>query len=428
MEHPFYVMVDCNNFYVSCERAFNPALERRPVVVLSNNDGCIIARSEEAKALGIGMAEPAFKRRAFFLSNDVTVFSSNYALYGDMSSRVHGVLSRFTPEIEHYSIDECFLLLHTKNRKRLFSLAHQIRQQVRQWTGIPVCVGIAHTKTLAKVANRLAKKRPNSGGVWILDDPTQIEQELAILEIEDVWGIGRRNSKKMHAMGVKSALDLTQRTHEWIRKKLTVCGLRTVMELQGIPAIPMEEEPPTAKSITCSRSFGVRITNLSELQEALSCYVQRATEKLRSRKLQAGAVQVFITTARLSDDPQYSNIGTLPLQTPSSYTPELQAKAQTILKDLFRSGFRYQKVGVLLLELVPENGRQLTFNDFLDDSNSKQNKPLMKALDAINQRHGRGTLHFASSGTGKKRWHMNQNKLSKRFTTTWSELPIAFAR
>ncbi|MEF2231911.1 MAG: Y-family DNA polymerase [Pseudodesulfovibrio sp.] len=425
MRLPWYAMVDCNNFYVSCERAFNPALENVPMVVLSNNDGCVIARSNEAKELGIGMGEPAFKRKGFFVHHGVRVFSSNYALYGDMSARVHEVLARFSPEIERYSIDECFLLFPgNADRDRLLGLAAEIRRTVGLWTGIPVCVGLARTKTLAKVANRLAKKRPESDGVWMLDTPADIRRELSLLAVGDVWGIGRRNAAKLNRLGVRTALDLTRKTRDWVREKLTVCGLRTVMELQGIPAIPMEEAPP-AKSITCSRSFGTRMTERAPLEEALSTYVQRASERLRARRLLAGAVQVFLTTARLSDDPQYSNSGCLPLAAPTDYTPALLARANEVLRSLFRPGYRYQKVGVLLLDLIGRDHRQLTFAEYEQEEVAARQVGLMHALDEVNARFGRDVLRFAGAGVGQKAWHMRQHRLSQRFTTCWNELPVA---
>ncbi len=419
-----YAMVDCNNFYASCERVFNPSLEGKPIVVLSNNDGCVIARSAEAKALGIGMAEPAYKRKAFFATHEVAVFSSNYALYGDMSARVHRVLSRFSPEIEHYSIDECFLLMQGHSRETLMELAGEMHSTVRQWTGIPVCVGLAPTKTLAKIANRLAKKRPESGGVCMLDRPEDVERELALLEPEDIWGIGRRSAHKLRGLGVKTALELTHRPHDWIQKKLTVCGLRTVMELQGTSVIDLEDLPPTAKSITCSRSFGTRITELPALEEALCSHVHRAAEKLRSRKLQAGAVQVYLGTNRFANDPKYSNSGSLPLNVPTSYTPDLQAQAKRILRDIFRKGYKYQKVGVLLLDLTKEGQRQLTFSDFEDTGETTRRDSLMQTLDSVNMRYGSTTLHFAGSGTGQRMWHMRRNHLSQRFTTAWDELAV----
>lgn len=423
MEPFFYAMVDCNNFYVSCERVFAPALEGRPVVVLSNNDGCVIARSNEAKALGIGMGEPAFKRETFFRNHGVTVFSSNYALYGDMSSRVQRVLTRFSPEIEHYSIDESFLIMRSRDPQRLMEQAAEIRRTVHRWTGIPVCVGLARTKTLAKVANRIAKKREGTNGVWLMDGGAQVRDELAGVAVEDVWGIGRRSARKLRACGVRSALDLTRRTRDWVREKLTVCGLRTMMELQGIPCHPFEEQPPAVRSVTCSRSFGTRITRLEALEEALCAYVQRAAEKLRARDLQAGAVQVFLSTNRFAEDPQYNGSGCLPLDRPTSHTPCLHRKALSILRDIYREGYKYQKVGVLMLDLTERGQRQLTFDDYRNARDESRRDSLMKTLDSVNARFGRDSLRFGGAGLGRKEWHMRQRRLSRRFTTSWAEIP-----
>lgn len=423
MTAPCIAMVDCNNFYVSCERVFNPALEGRPVVVLSNNDGCVIARSNEAKALGIGMGEPAFRRAAFFKTHGVRVFSSNYALYGDMSARVQRVLEQFSPEMENYSIDESFLVLRHADTRELLCLARKIRATVGQWTGIPVCVGLARTKTLAKVANRLAKKHTQSG-IRLLDDSRDIRHELARLDLEDVWGIGGRNARKLRALGLHTALDLTRQPRDWVRRTLTVRGLHTMLELRGIPAIDMKENPPDAKSLTCSRSFGTRITKQAHLEEALCAYVQRAGEKLRQRGLEAGAVQVFLATNRHMHDPQYANSGCLPLSTPTDFTPDIQEAALRILRSIFRSGYKYQKVGVLLLDLVRPGQRQLTFQDMDDTEETAHRRQLMHAMDDVNQRFGRNTLRFAGSGLGPKPWHMRREALSQRFTTSWAELPV----
>lgn len=429
-----YAMVDCNNFYVSCERAFDPSLEGRPVVVLSNNDGCVVARSNEAKALGIGMGEPAFKRATFFATHHVRAFSSNYALYGDMSARVHRVLDRFSPEIEHYSIDESFLRLHG-SEGYLLGLSKTIRRTVHQWTGIPVCVGLASTKTLAKIANRLAKKSLESDGVRLLEyghgqDSDQnaicdaeVNAALSGVDVGDVWGIGRRSARKLQALGIRTALDLKSMDEDRARKLLTVCGLRTVLELRGVPCIPLEEMPPPAKSVTCSRSFGVRVTRLESLEEALSSYVQRAAEKLRRRGLMAQGVQVFVETNRFAVDPKYENSGCIALDVATNFTPLLLAGALKVLQRIFRKGYKYQKIGVLLLDLVPEKGRQCSLLE-PDQREQKRRRALMLAVDAANARHGRGTLQLAASGVGTKEWHMRREHLSRRYTTHWEELPL----
>lgn len=422
---PYIAMVDCNNFYVSCERVFQPVLEGLPVVVLSNNDGCIISRSNEAKALGIPMGAPAHKLQHFFAAHGVRVFSSNYALYGDMSARVQDILSRFSPRLEAYSIDECFLDIGELSLERAHALAQEMRKTVGQWTGIPVCVGIARTKTLAKIANRVAKKTPEKNGVCVLESPGEITTTLQSIDIGDVWGIGRRSADKLRARSVRTAYDLSRRTQDWVRDMLTVCGLRTMLELRGIPCIELEQVAPPAQSVSCSRSFGQRVTSLEALEEAITSYVQRAGEKLRRKGLVAQVVQLVIQTNRFADDPQYFGKGQAALPTPSAFTPDILTAALQILRKIYRPGFLYQKAGVVLLELCPENQRQCTFSDFLHNDERKEQKRLMQAMDAVNQRFGRGSLQFASAGLGAKDWHMRQQQLSKKFTTSWAELPTA---
>lgn len=420
----FYAMVDCNNFYVSCERVFNPALEGKPVVVLSNNDGCVIARSNEAKALGIGMGEPAFKRQNFFVQHGVKVHSSNYALYGDMSARVMRVLARFSPAIEIYSIDESFLFFQSITNESLLEIGHDIRRTVLKWTGIPVCVGIARTKTLSKIANRLAKKTPSSNGVWLLDGHKDIEACLDMVEVGDVWGIGRKYAIKLRERGIDTALKLERLPRDWVKKHLTSAGLNTVLELGQIPCIPLEENPAPAKSLVCSRSFGTRVSDLASLEEALSSYVQRAAEKLRAKRLLAGAIQVFIETNRFQSDPQYNASHCLALSAPTSYTPNLHNHALRILRAIYRPNYKFQKVGVMFLDLISEKSRMRTFLD-PRSAHREEHSRLMKVIDAVNSVHGRGTLFLAASGIGPKPWHMRQEHRSPRFTTSWSELPVA---
>jgi len=416
-------MVDCNNFYASCERVFDPRLEGRPVVVLSNNDGCVIARSNEAKALGIAMGEPAYKREGFFARNGVHVFSSNYALYGDMSARVMRILAGFAAETEVYSIDECFLLLRGLSIASLMQTAREIRRTVRQWTGIPVCVGIARTKTLAKVANRLAKKE-SGDGVRLLEDEKDIDGVLQNLQTGDVWGIGRRNARYLLACGMRTALDLKGRDDDWVRRHLTVTGLRTVLELRQIPCIALEDAPPPARSLVCSRSFGTRIESLASLEEAVSAYVQRAGEKLRRKGLVAGAVQVFLETNRFQPGPQYAGSRCRALPAPTASTLDLHGPALEILRDIHKPGYKYQKAGVILLDLCPASGRQLSFLEPRDEE-KKRRDSLMRVMDRINTVYGRGALTLAASGLGKKEWHMRQERRSPSYTTSWNELPIA---
>jgi len=418
----FYLMVDCNNFYASCERVFNPSLADKPVVVLSNNDGCVIARSNEAKALGVVMGEPAYKREAFFRQSGVHAFSSNYALYGDMSARVMRILADFSAEAEVYSIDECFLLLRGLSSASLLRTAREIRRTVREWTGIPVCVGIARTKTLAKIANRLAKK--DGDGVRLLEDEEDIDRVLSGLETGDIWGIGRRSARRLCACEVHTALDLKRRDDDWVRRHLTVTGLRTVLELRQFPCIALEDAPSPARSLVCSRSFGTRIESLASLEEAVSAYVQRAGEKLRRKGLVAGAVQVFLETNRFQPGPQYAGSRCRALPAPTSNTLDLHGPALEILRDIHKPGYRYQKAGVILLDLSPASGRQLSFLEPHGEEKAKRDA-LMRVMDRINTVHGRGTLTLAASGLGKKEWHMRQERRSPSYTTSWAELPVA---
>ena len=416
----FYLMVDCNNFYASCERVFDPSLEGRPVVVLSNNDGCVIARSNEAKALGIAMGEPAYKREDFFAGNGVRVLSSNYALYGDMSARVMRTLGLFSAEAEVYSIDECFLRLKGLDSRSLMDTAREIRATVKKWTGIPVGVGIARTKTLAKVANRLAKR---GDGVRLLEDEDDIDRVLQGTEPGDVWGIGRRSARFLAACGVRTALDLKHRPDDWVRRNLTVTGLRTVLELRQIPCIALEDAPPPARSLVCSRSFGTRVESLTSLEEAVSAYVQRAAEKLRRKGLVAGAVQVFLETNRFQPGPQYSASRGRALPAPTADTLVLHGPALQILREIHKPGYKYQKAGVILLDLAPAGRRQLSFLEPSGEEKMRRDA-LMRVMDRVNTMHGRGTLTLAASGLGKKEWHMRQERRSPRYTTSWAELPV----
>lgn len=416
----FCLMVDCNNFYASCERVFNPGLEGKPVVVLSNNDGCVIARSGEAKALGIAMGEPAYKREDFYARHGVRVFSSNYALYGDMSARVMRTLEEFSAETEVYSIDECFLMLRGLESRSLLETAREIRATVEKWTGIPVGVGIARTKTLAKVANRLAKR---GDGVRLLEDDEDIDRVLGGMETGDVWGIGRRKARYLSACGVHTALDLKHRPDDWVRRHLTVTGLRTVLELRQIPCIDLEDAPPPARSLVCSRSFGRRVESLESLEEAVSAYVQRAAEKLRRKGLVAGAVQVFLETNRFQPDPKHEASLCRALPAPTADTLALHGPALRILREIYKPGYKYQKAGVVLLDLAPAGRRQLSFLEPRDEER-KRREALMGVLDRANARYGRGALTLAASGLGNKDWHMRQERRSPRYTTSWAELPL----
>jgi DNA polymerase V len=411
-----FALVDGNNFYVSCERVFNARLHGKPVVVLSNNDGCVVARSEEAKALGIGMGNPAFQCEAIFKKHNIQIFSSNYALYANMSHRVVEVLSQFAPRLEVYSIDEAFLEL--PDFSNLTAYARGIRKTVHQWTGIPVGIGIGPTKTLAKVANRVAKKTPRLKGVFDLATCPSLADLLGTFPVENVWGIGPERTAFLNRHGIETALQLRDASDQWIKKHLTMTGLRTVLELRGISCIPLEEAPPPKKSVTCSRSFGRSVTSQVELREALALYVSRAAEKLRKGGLAAGVVQVFIQTSRFRDG-HYSNSGTARPSIATNFTPELVTIAHHILDQIYRPGLAYVKAGVIYTEL--SSARQVQLSLFDAPEVLEKRRSLMTAMDALNQKLGKHSIHVASMGT-RRGWMMRQEKKSPAYTTQWEEL------
>ena len=347
-------LVDCNNFYASCERVFQPGLRGRPVVVLSNNDGfCVIARSNEAKALGIAMGEAWHICKKRVDTEGVIVRSSNYTLYGDMSARVMRTVAGFTPDLEIYSIDEAFLGLSGFER-RLESHSRALRRTVHQWTGIPVSVGIAPTKTLAKVANRRAKKDPAKGGVFLLMDEGAIEAELGAMELTDLWGVARRLAARLTALGIATPLALKRADPRVIRERFNVVLERLVLELRGVPCISLEEAPPDRKSIMASRSFGRTVETRAELEEAVATYTSRAAEKLRGQGLAANRIVVFAHTNRFRpDDPQYGAERTVSLPVATADSGRLIAAAKRGLGAIYRPGFRYKKAGIMLLDLVP---------------------------------------------------------------------------
>ena len=414
-----FALVDCNNFYVSCERVFAPKLEKRPTIVLSNNDGCAVARSNEAKALGIKMGAPIFSIRDLVRAHDIKVLSSNYTLYGDMSARVMDVLSQFSPELEVYSIDESFLNLAGLPYPDLSAYAREIRTTVRSWTGIPVTVGIASTKTLAKLANRLAKKSVRAGGVLSLVDSPYLKEALVRTPVEDIWGVGPQYAKLLRSHGIENALSLRDAEDKWIRKHLTVVGLRMVHELRGISCLPLELSPAPKKGLCVSRSFSRPIESLEEMEEAVSCYAARAAAKVRKEGRAAAAVSVFVGTNPFKpEEPQYSSSYLIEMPTPSQSTPELIHVALQALRCLFRKGFRYKRAGVLIPELVPEDQVQGSLFDPIDRDRSRA---LMEALDKVNKKMGRGILSFAVQGA-QRSWQTRFEHRTPRYTTQWDEL------
>lgn len=421
-----FALVDCNNFYASCERLFRPELNGKPVVVLSNNDGCIVARSNEAKALGIPMGAPLFKVKQLIARHRVHVFSSNYALYGDLSHRVMEVLRQMEPDVEVYSIDEAFIALPLSPRWDRVKYAAELRERVRKQVGIPVSIGIAATKTLAKVANRIAKKEPQLRGVFELTSESEIDRILEKTEVNDVWGIGRRSTEKLNSRGVYSALDLKRADETWIRKQLTVVGARTVMELNGVSCIALENAPACPKSIITSRSFGHPVTDLDNLREAVITFVSIAGEKLRKQGVEADTLNVFITTGPYDEKACYFNNQTITLRQPTSSTAELINAAMQCLKSLYRPGYRYRKAGVMLTGIVKHGYRQQDLFSF-SQATSKVDKPLMAALDRINCKWGRSTIQYGITTAEGKPWMMQHTRKSPAYTTSWKELPVAKA-
>jgi DNA polymerase V len=418
-----FALVDCNSFYASCEKVFKPSLEGRPVIVLSNNDGCVIARTPEAKALGIAGFEPVFKYREIIDKNNVAVFSANFTLYGDLSSRVMATLRRFTPEMEIYSIDEAFLSLSGMNIDRE-AYCRNIRAVVGQWTGIPVSIGIGPTKTLAKLANRFAKKNGAWNGVFDITDHPRTGELLSLTKVEDLWGVGRQYSKFLNRHGVVNALQLRDAGDGWIKEHLTVTGLRTVEELRGHPCIEGSGTPPPKQCIMTSRSFGRDVHDKEELGQAAAEFTSMCAEKLRKQRSKASLLTVFIASNSFRDEPQYSNSITLGLPQPTDYTPRLLGLAARGLKSIFKPGYSYKRAGVLLAGIVPGDTVQLDLLASCRESPGEYS--LMRAVDAVNARMGRGALKYAAAGT-ERPWEMNQKKLSPRFSTSWNDVPVVLA-
>lgn len=411
-------LVDCNNFYASCERLFQPKLRGRPVVVLSNNDGCVIARSNEAKALGIAMGEPWHLSKAKFAKHGVVVRSSNYTLYGDLSARVMSVLSQFTPNLEIYSIDEAFLGF-TGFDDRLEPHALTLRATVLAWTGIPVSVGIAPTKTLAKVANRTAKASPESGGVCVLMELAAQTAALERLKPTDLWGVAGRMAVRLEKLGLTSPTALRDAEPAWVRQKLGVVMERMVLELRGVPCIGLTETAADNKSLIASRSFGRPVTTLRELEEAVAVHTERAAQRMRRQKLAAGVVSVFVNTNRFNQrDRQYGGSASLHLPVATADTARLLRATLHLTRKLWREGYRYKKAGVMLLDLSPVMNVQGSLFNAPDSGRRQQ---LMATLDRLSGDYGRRAVHFAASGV-RHGWALRADMRSPRFTTHWGEL------
>ena len=420
---PTFGLVDCNNFYASCERVFQPKLRDKPVIVLSNNDGCVVSRSQEAKALGIGMGVPLFQVRDIVKRNAVAVLSSNYALYGDLSHRVMTVLGDAAPRHEVYSIDECFLDLEGMPDIDLSAWCRDLKAQAQRWTGIPVSVGIGPTKTLAKIANRLAKTSPRTGGVLDLaSNPDWREAALRKTEARDVWGIGFKLSAMLFARGIKTAHDLSQAQDGWVRQRMGVVGLRVVHELRGTSCHDLESEPPAKQTTCCSRTFAEAVTEKGTVRDAVSGFAQRAAEKIRTGEQVCGALQVFLHTDRFrKEKPQLSVQGSASFLTATSDSIEIASAALRVVDRLWRDGYEWRKAGVILIDLTtPEDAAASLFTPRATPS------PLMAALDDVNDRFGSGSIGLGLSPKRAK-WRMRQEMVSPRFTTRWSDIPKASA-
>ena len=409
-------LVDCNSFYVSCERLFNPKIQKKAVVVLSNNDGCVISRSREAKDLGIKMGEPYFKVKELVKKNKVEVYSSNYALYGDISRRVMKVLKTFSPKVEIYSIDEAFIDLSFMDEKGVEDYGREIRSRVLKWTGIPTSVGIASTKTLSKVANHIAKKE--KAGVIYLN--TNIDEKLKKFPIEDVWGVGKQLSKFYHKNNISNAYDLKNVSNTWVKKGTNVLGAKTAMELRGIPCIDLQIDQEKRKNCCVSRSFGRKVKDLNELEESVITHCLNAAEKIRADDQIAKTITVFIRTSPFDKNRRYySNSKTIDLAIPTSNSIELIKNAVKALTDIYKYGYAYQKAGIILSGLKDANQNDQNLLTPLLENKSKK---LMKAIDYTNTKYGRYAISIAQAGLSKG-WKMRREHSSKIDTASFDSLP-----
>ena len=418
-----FALVDCNNFYVSCERLFQPRLEGRPVVVLSNNDGCVVSRSQEVKDLGLRMGVPWFQVKDFAKRHGIIALSSNYALYADISNRVMRLLSQYCPDQEIYSIDESFLDL--TGIADLTNYAQTIRGTIRQRVGIPVCIGIAPSKTLAKLANHVAKKQKQYHGVCDFNAMTArvLDNLLAKIEVGEVWGVGRRSAERLQQMDINTVLELKYSPAKRVRAGFGVVMERIIAELNGEACIGLDEIAAPRQQIICSRSFGMAVTLLEDLEQAVIAYTSRAAEKLRDQQSLAGGIQVYIrTNPHKESEPQYQPTTLLPLFEPTDDTRLLCRAALSGLRQIYRSGYSYQKAGVMLTGIIAASARPRTL--FEDVAAKQKSASLMAALDRINRRMGSGTMQLLGEGV-RKGWAMRRGNVSQRYTTEWDELAVA---
>ena len=414
-----FALVDCNNFYASCERLFQPALEGQPVIVLSNNDGCVIARSEEAKAIGIKMGVPAFEIDALIRQHNVKVFSTNYALYGDISERIMNALASMVPDLEIYSIDEAFLDLSHIPGNQLSATAKGIKEAIARVIGIPVSIGVGPTKTLAKAANHLAKAGKVHKGIFILDGSSGDDAPLEIIPAHEIWGVGEQYRKFFNGMGILSARDLKYSIASRIREHLGVPGQRLILELQGQVCYPLNDNPDRKKEICTSRSFGQPIESYGALEEATTSYAAKVAMKLRKQHSLANTLMVFVMTNKYEHGPRYVNYRLVQLPGPCNSTQVLIHHARIALRSVFKKGYRYKKSGVIAADLVPDHGRQITL---WNDREPEGTQVLTGIIDQINWKWGNNKVRYAVQGTGES-WKMRQHSLSPHYTTRWEDLP-----
>lgn len=416
-----YALADVNNFYVSCERVFDPSLAKRPTLVLSNNDGAIVARSNEVKALGIKMGTPFHEAETLINRYNIAVFSSNYRLYGDMSNRFVTILEQYCDQVEQYSIDESFMLYEGFKNLNLVQYNQSIVQTVKQWLGLPICIGLAPSKTLAKVANHYAKSLRIPGSVLQLNDRYTVKNALENLPVNELWGVGKRLSSRLNQMGIYSAYQLQQANPKAMQRKFSVNMERTIMELRGKACIPLEDSPPAKKQLICSRSFGQKTNHYHTIRESLAYHVSRGAEKLRSQGSLAKTVTFFIATSPYSkNDMQHSESRTIVLPEPTSQTNHFLKASTQALRSMYKQGYRYKKSGVMFNGLCQEKGFQRDLIQSVPTS-----PELMESLDRINARFGKSSVTYASQGFANE-WQMKSSKRSPDYTSAWSDLPVTY--
>ena len=416
-----FALVDCNNFYASCERVFQPQFRNTPIAILSNNDGCVIARSDEAKNLGLPMGAPAFKYKQFFKEHNIKVFSSNYPLYGDMSSRVMSILRQFSPDVEVYSIDEAFLALNVIENESLNKLGHKIRNRILQWTGLPTCVGIAPTKALTKIANKIARKFPKeTGGIFVIDSNEKRIKALKWTKIKDVWGIGSQLQKRLIQQNIQTAYDFTQLSDAWVKNNFSITELNLKKDLEGTITLSLEDDHPVKKSIATTRSFENTYTDVKDIKERIATFANSCAEKLRKQNSNCNILLVLLQGSRFEETSQpYKNSVTIVLPHSTNSTLTIVKHATKAIDTLYKKGIKYKRAGVIVTGLVPTDNHQL---DMFAQENPKH-QPLMKVIDNLNNKYGDQKLKLANQDLGKT-WKMRQDHLSKQYTTQFNEILI----